>query len=169
QMIASYLDFARGEGGEELKTIYISSWLMEVLPSISPPRLQIEHTIDTDLAFNIKSQAFKRAIGNILGNAAKYASKVKISAFKTSKTIRIEIEDNGSGISDEEKTLVFKPFYRSDKSRHIDDTHGNVGLGLAITKEIIQGHNGDITMLDSKDLGGLLVRINLPLASERVM
>ena len=72
----------------------------------------------------------------------------------------INLDDNGIGISDDEKVKVFKPFYRSDSARHID-SQGSVGLGLSITREIILGHNGDIILYDSI-LGGLGVRIVLP-------
>jgi len=57
---------------------------------------------------------------------------------------------------------VFKPFYRADKSRSLDNSAG-VGLGLAITKEIISGHYGTITLGESKSLKGLLVQIQLPI------
>jgi two-component system osmolarity sensor histidine kinase EnvZ len=165
QMIASYLDFVNGEGGEAFKQIHISTWFKENIPSVAPQTLKIEYgKIEEELVSNIKPHAFKRAIANLLGNAAKYASIAKLSLYQSPKEIRIEIEDNGSGIPDSEKSLVFKPFYRSDKARRIDDSYGSVGLGLAITKEIIQGHKGSIVMMDSKTLGGLLVRISLPLA-----
>ncbi|MBP7190540.1 MAG: ATPase, partial [Rickettsiaceae bacterium] len=71
--------------------------------------------------------------------------------------------DNGKGISDAEKLLVFKPFFRSDKSRNLDD-NASVGLGLTITREIIFGHNGNIVLEDSRSLNGLMVKIILPAA-----
>ncbi len=58
---------------------------------------------------------------------------------------------NGTGIKDEAKLLVFKPFYRLDKSRSLNNL-SNVGLGLAITKEIIIDHNGIISLQESKSL-----------------
>ena len=58
--------------------------------------------------------------------------------------------------------MVFKPFYRSDQARSLEHS-SNVGLGLAITKEIITGHYGSISLADSKSLKGLLVRIKLPI------
>ena len=83
-----------------------------------------------------------------------------IKIYKAEGNVFLIFDDNGIGISDEEKLKVFKPFYRSDTSRHIDHS-GSVGLGLSITREIILGHNGDITLKDSP-LGGLRVCITLP-------
>jgi signal transduction histidine kinase len=60
--------------------------------------------------------------------------------------------------------LLAAPFYRSDASRRLGK-EGNVGLGLAIADEIIKDHLGELKILRSKALGGLLVRILLPLAS----
>lgn len=162
-MIASYLDFVRGEGGENFQTVNISYWFAENMRYIKVDNLEVMYQSADQINASIKPHAFTRAIGNILSNAAKYASRVKISIVKNDDHIVIDIEDNGSGIADEDKEMVFKPFFRSDRSRNIDD-HASVGLGLAITKEIIFGHNGFITLQDGEDLGGLLVRIILPIA-----
>jgi two-component system osmolarity sensor histidine kinase EnvZ len=164
QMITSYLDFARGEGGEAFQKVDIQKWFRENVAHVSLPGLALETSFlaNEGMFCNIKPHAFKRAISNILGNSAKYATQAKLSTHLSAKTVIIDIEDNGKGISDSEKGSVFKPFYRSDKSRHLGD-QPNVGLGLAITKEIIQGHEGSIALRDGKDLGGLLVRINLPI------
>ncbi|MEG8230343.1 ATP-binding protein, partial [Candidatus Rickettsia tasmanensis] len=109
----------------------------------------------------IKPNSFERALSNLIGNAIKYGTKIKISSKDNSSTVAIIIEDNGPGIDDTETHLVFKPFYRSDKARQLDNA-SNVGLGLAITKEIINDHKGSIYLEDSKDLGGLSVRIEIP-------
>jgi two-component system, OmpR family, osmolarity sensor histidine kinase EnvZ len=164
QMISSYLDFARGEGGEEFKKCNILDWFKESMTIASYSKLDIayaQHSANSQIF--IKPLTFKRAIENILSNANKYATKALITISIVEEKIVIDIEDNGTGISDEEKHNVFKPFYRSDSSRHIDG-EGSVGLGLSITKEIVLGHNGDIELQDSLLLGGLKVRIILPIS-----
>jgi two-component system osmolarity sensor histidine kinase EnvZ len=162
QMIDSYLSFARGEEAEEFKKTNLVDWFKTFLQS----KWDIYDISFTSKLKNIyamiRQQSFERAISNILGNAVKYASIVHISINRSASSITITIEDNGTGIKEEEKHLVFKPFYRSDKSRSIDDT-GSVGLGLAITKEIILSHNGEIFLEKSSSLGGLMVTIILPL------
>jgi two-component system osmolarity sensor histidine kinase EnvZ len=162
-MISSYLDFARGEGGEESGSVYAQKWLREAVNELSPKDLKIQFgKMNQKVLISIKPQTFKRAIANILSNSAKYGTVVLISVYKKNNDIMIEFEDNGPGIQDEEKSLVLKAFYRSDKSRNDGDRSGSVGLGLAITREIIRGHNGYISLHDGQNLGGLLVRISLP-------
>ena len=79
-------------------------------------------------------------------------------AEATDNIIKINIHDNGIGIEDEEKKNVLKPFYRIDKSRN--QNVNNSGLGLAITKSLLNSINGKISLHDSS-LGGLEVAIEI--------
>ena len=161
QMIASYLDFARGEGGEEFIQIEINSWLTDYIKN-KWNGCNIEVKKEKKKIFaRIKPHSFERALANLIGNSIKYSTKQKISVYSSRDNVIISIEDNGTGINDEDKKNVFRPFYRIDKSRSLDSS-SSVGLGLAITKEIINGHYGNIILMDSKDLGGLLVKITVP-------
>ncbi|WP_342278914.1 MULTISPECIES: sensor histidine kinase [unclassified Candidatus Tisiphia] len=159
QMIKSYLDFAKGENGEEAQIIELSSWLSTIINKWSVANIELLAT--EQIIAQIKPINFERAISNVISNAIKYSTKIRITVYSSSTNAIIKIEDNGIGIKDAEKLLVFKAFYRSDKSRPLNNS-GNVGLGLAITKEIIIDHNGTISLQDSKNLGGLLVEISLP-------
>ena len=163
QMIDTYLDFARGEGGEEFQTIKINGFLQNFIKTKwSNSNIEIALNIDTKSSCaKIKPLSFERAISNLLSNALRYGNRARITLSKINDALQIDVEDNGSGIKDADKDLVFKAFYRSDKSRKLSHL-GNVGLGLTIVKEIIIAHFGKIHLLDSKDLGGLLVRITLP-------
>ncbi len=159
-MIASYLDFATGECAEEFQTIKISVFLTEFIKKW--PNFEINLVIHTKYdRIRVKPLSFERAISNIIANAMRYATMANISVYSNKHNFTIDIEDNGSGIKETEKTFVFKPFYRTEKSRTLDNS-SNVGLGLAISMEIIHDHSGNIVLIDSKALGGLLVRITLP-------
>ncbi|RTK92443.1 MAG: ATPase [Rickettsiales bacterium] len=161
-MIDSYLDFSRGEGGEDFQNIDINEWIkIYVKRKWSGYNILIENDINPIVTL-IKPFSFERAITNLIGNSFKYSTLVKISVFSNDEDVIINIEDNGIGIKKEERKLVFKPFYRADKSRSLDNSPG-VGLGLAITKEIINGHHGIITLDESLSLKGLLVIIQLPI------
>jgi len=164
QMIATYLDFARGEGGEEFVKIKLKNWIEENInfSSYTNLKILIEQNAQNPLVA-IKPLSFKRAIENILGNANKYAQKAIITIRKSNNLVILDVEDNGEGIPDSMKKQVFTPFYRIDNSRNLG-TDGSVGLGLSITNEIIIGHNGTIELHDSLNLKGLSVRIILPLA-----
>lgn len=166
QMIQSYLDFVRGESGEEFEKIDLSTWLKEIIKKKWPSdKYNIEINIkNSPIISNIQLHSFSRAISNIISNALKYATKIEISISIKNEKALITIEDNGSGIPESDRKRVFKPFYRVDKSRSLDNI-GSVGLGLAISKEIINGHFGTISLEDSKKLKGLLVKIKLPIKS----
>jgi two-component system, OmpR family, osmolarity sensor histidine kinase EnvZ len=164
QMITSYLEFAKGEKGEEFQDIDINKWFKDFIKDkCGKYNVSFEESSD-NLFVRIKPRFFERAISNLIDNAAKYSTMAKISATCEESKIIINIEDNGIGIKDEEKKLVFKPFYRSDKSRNVD-LGPSVGLGLAITKEIIADLGGNITLADGKALKGLRVTIILPKAT----
>ena len=80
-------------------------------------------------------------------------------AIQLNKRVIIIIEDDGPGIPEDQYKNVFKPFFRLDKSRSLNQS--GVGLGLAIVEDIINSHGGNIILGKSK-LNGLLVKISLP-------
>jgi len=162
QMINSYLDFAQGETAEKFKEVLILPWIKSFLNKWTHVNIEFINLSKLDnLKIHIKPNSFERALSNLIGNAIKYGTKVRILLNANLSIVSIIIEDDGSGIEDDEKPLVLKPFYRSDKARQLDNS-SNVGLGLAITREIINDHNGFLYLEDSKDLGGLSVRIEIP-------
>lgn len=99
---------------------------------------------------------------NIIENAIKYTQdggKVTARIKYINNNCIIEVEDNGPGIPDDEKTKVFDRFYRLDDSRARDT--GGTGLGLAITKEAVLLHNGTIRVENAHE-GGSVFIITLP-------
>ena len=164
-IISSYLDFARGEGGENFTTVELNKWIIDYLKSSWNKNNIDISTQKGKIYVQIKPHSFARALSNVISNAVKYSTKIKISLSSPQRDAIIIIEDNGKGINDADKMHVFKPFYRGDKARTLEDST-NVGLGLTIAKEIINGHYGSITLGESESLKGLLVKIKLP-ARER--
>ena len=78
---------------------------------------------------------------------------------KGNKRVLVTIEDDGPGIPEDQYKNVFKPFFRLDKSRSLNQS--GVGLGLAIVEDIINSHGGNIQLGKSK-FNGLQVKISLP-------
>ncbi len=161
-MLEDYLAFARGDGGEEAKPTN----LRELLEEIHDEALGLGTPIDlklrkrrTDLVLPLKRQAFKRAITNLVTNAARYGDQVVIRAATEGQWLRVEVDDNGPGIPASERENVFRPFYRIDKARTTD---GNSGLGLAIARDIAKSHGGHVALGDSS-MGGLKAIISVPL------
>jgi len=101
----------------------------------------------------------RRAFANIIQNGLTYGSKVYVSVQKGNKRVLVVIEDDGPGIPEDQFKNVFKPFFRLDKSRSLNQS--GVGLGLAIVEDIINSHGGNIQLSKSK-YNGLKVKISLP-------
>ena len=102
-----------------------------------------------------------QVLGILLDNGASYVpvgGKIRLGVDEKEKYFRIYVEDNGPGISDENKEAVFQRFYRADSSRK-DKQH--FGLGLCIAKEIVTLHHGSIRIEDTKG-GGTTFVIRLP-------
>ena len=112
---------------------------------------------DSDCLVN--ENIFIRVLTNILNNAILNSEKVVIKTEVSDEIVKVNIHDNGKGIPDDEKENVFKPFYRIDKSRNQNTVSS--GLGLAITKSLLNSINGRIHLYDSY-LGGLEVAIEIP-------
>ena len=111
-----------------------------------------------------RSLALKRAISNVVQNAVKYGHKahVILSYDKSDNVAVVTVDDNGPGISQEHLEKVFSPFYRAEKSRSRET--GGTGLGLAVTRDIIRGHGGEVSLKNMHK--GLRVTITLPLEGE---
>ena len=100
-----------------------------------------------------------RMIDNLLSNALKYAeTEVAVCLAKRNRII-LEVADDGIGISDAEKKHIWDRFYKVDKSRTTTEDNSS-GLGLSITKKIVELHDGKIAVLDNKPKGTRFV-VNL--------
>lgn len=105
---------------------------------------EIQSTRDT---FFIDSDRIEQVLTNLIDNAIRHTPEngnVKVKFEETNKGFQINVEDNGSGIPEEDIPFVFERFYKADKAR----TRGKsgTGLGLAIAKNIVEAHDGNITV-----------------------
>ena len=101
-----------------------------------------------------------RAIGNLLRNGQKYCEATVMLTAKRGAMLEIVIEDDGPGIPAPERTRIFEPFYRLDRSR--DRATGGFGLGLSIASKAVALHGGTIRVETSAALGGARFVISLP-------
>ena len=89
--------------------------------------------------------------GHCFASIFRLCKNIKVS--KKLKSLIIEIEDDGPGIPDNDKSNVFKPFYKIDNSRNMNA--GGSGLGLSIANELIKKLHGEIKLRDSKTKGSI--------------
>jgi signal transduction histidine kinase len=108
-----------------------------------------------------------RVVRNLLENAIKYSPMrhpIEVSIETSPTCVGLSVRDRGSGIDAADLPHVFMPFYRADKSRR--SSTGGAGLGLALTKRIVERHGGEIT-LESAIHEGTTARVILPIYTPR--
>ncbi|MDX6212111.1 MAG: hypothetical protein QOF82_1198 [Frankiales bacterium] len=109
------------------------------------------------------AQALSRLFDNLVTNAGKYATTVRISAVQDGPSVVVHVDDDGPGVPVADRERVFERFVRLDSARSRDE--GGTGLGLAIARAIARAHGGDVLLGDSP-LGGLRASVRLPLAQQ---
>ena len=168
QLIGDILTTARLDG-EHVKLDREPTSLVELADratrrfSARHPRRTLERTLGEDRAIQCDPLLLRRALDNLLDNAAKYsdaATPVTLAVQPNGKTVAFEIVDHGIGMSAAELDCAFTPFWRADDSR--TRRTGGVGLGLALARRIARAHGGDVTLL-SQPGRGTTARLEVPL------
>ena len=157
RMLNDYLQFAKTQSKEVTTSVELTKLLKELSQSLDNKNLDI--LFQDNITLKGRPVALKRSLGNIIQNGLTYGKKVFVTVRKSSNRGLILIEDDGPGIPEDQYKNVFKPFFRLDKSRSLNQS--GVGLGLAIVEDIINSHGGNI-QLGKSQLGGLQVKISLP-------
>ena len=158
-MLEAYLAFARGDSGEHAQPTDMAAALEELRSDAERNGHAATVTFQGLPVVTVKPAAFKRCLGNLVSNAARYASKIAIAGHRDHRWLTVTIDDDGPGIPQNMREEVFKPFLRLDDARNQDE--GGTGLGLAITRDIARSHGGDVTLGDSP-LGGLRATVRIP-------
>jgi len=159
RMLEAYIAFVRGDGGEMPESVLLFEVIGAAVRAAARSGAQVTMDVAPDLRARVKPNAFARLLANVVGNAARYAAKVKVSAESEPEQVVIVVDDDGPGIPPDKRSDAFRPFVRLDDARNLDET--GTGLGLAIALDIARAHGGDIVMGDSP-MGGLRVKIILP-------
>ena len=161
EMVNGYLAFARGEMPEIEQATELPPILTRTVRDAAPEKTVITDFPEVPAQFYARPMALARAFANIIENAARYAkTTVKISERDYDDHVEIIIEDDGPGIPDDKKKDAMRPFVRLDEARGTDT--GGTGLGLSIAQTAFENHGGQM-FLENSELGGLRVRIVLPI------
>ncbi len=158
KMLNDYLHFAKNQTLENTTTIDINNLINSIKSDLNNDKFIFENN-DEKIELKGRPIALKRSFENIIQNGLTYGNKVYVHIQKGNKRALVTIEDDGPGIPEDQYKNVFKPFFRLDKSRSLNQS--GVGLGLAIVEDVINSHGGNIQLNKSK-YNGLLVRISLP-------
>ena len=115
----------------------------------------------------IDPDLIREAMVNLLSNAMRYTSEggsVEVKVGRTRRSVLLSVSDTGMGIAKEDIPRVFSRFWRSDASREREA--GGLGVGLALTKEIVDRHNGTISV-DSEEGVGTTFTLHLPITRRK--
>lgn len=153
RLVNELLDLARMEAGHfsfRMEPVSFNSFIERVTHKFNGIAKEkgiglVCETSDSDLTLEIDADRIEQVLTNLIDNALRHTSPdgyVKVKEEEASGGVYVHVEDNGSGIPDEDLPFVFERFYKADKAR----TRGKsgTGLGLAIAKNIVEGHGGRI-------------------------
>jgi two-component system osmolarity sensor histidine kinase EnvZ len=154
RMIESYLEFASDiASAGEPEPFDLAALVREAAEDAGVPA-----DVESPIRFEGRRNALKRAVANLIGNGLKYAAGVWVSARRSGPFVEIFVDDDGPGIPKDKRQDVFKPFFRLDEAR---SSHAGVGLGLAVVREVVRSHGGEVTLSQSPR-GGLRALLKLP-------
>jgi len=168
KLIKALLELARLDAGQEkLKRLpfdfskTVEDCVELIRPIAEERRVKIISELEP-LEISGDSERLAQVVTNLLTNAIQYnrdGGEVRVRLKIKNGFAALKVADNGVGISAEDLPHVFKRFYRGDKSR---TGAANAGLGLAISKAIVEAHGGAIEVASKEDVGTTF-RVNLPL------
>lgn len=169
RMINNILEFSKMEKGKP-EYHFVNSNLASILNTsiqdmnywFEKEHFEVVAELDESIYYEVDPEKMKQAIGNLLSNAIKYSTdtkKIFIRLFKKSELVCIEVEDQGIGIPEDKLSRIFEQFYRIEQKESISGT----GLGLTVVKEIIEAHDGTISV--TSEIGkGSRFTVRIPLS-----
>jgi signal transduction histidine kinase len=146
---------------------YISAFLDEHSTLKADPHEFILTSADPDIFIEIDISRLDQVLSNLASNAVKYSAPdkpVEISLSAESGGVAICVRDRGMGLEDEDVERIFQPFQRSKSA--IASSIPGMGLGLFISRNIVERHGGTLTALSEGPGTGTTFRVWLPAADQ---
>ena len=174
QLIEDILDLSRLESGKENKgwmaldlNRIVEQALMPFQSQVDAAELELSFELDSSLPMVMgNSQQLTQVVTNLVSNAINYTPAghmaVRLDFDAERKQVRLQVQDNGMGIEPVDMPHLFERFYRGQQVSR-SDIRGT-GLGLAIVKEIIDRHNGTVTVQSEVGVGSIF-RVWFPVAN----
>ncbi|UOR13816.1 sensor histidine kinase [Halobacillus amylolyticus] len=169
RLIDELLEQSRLDMGKfafRFKEVDLRPFLIDTMEEFQLEWEEVSFSFQSEEGKRFRAQAdldqLRRVVVNILNNSLKHMDKadkkIDIQLMKQLGEITVEIKDNGPGILDQDLPHIFEMFYRSDLARRQE---GGSGLGLAVSKRIIEEHEGEITAASRKG-HGTTIKFTLP-------
>ncbi|TYO98962.1 signal transduction histidine kinase [Geothermobacter ehrlichii] len=163
RMVDDLLDISRREAGHPL-VLHLDRFdvcelldrIAEIFPRDEGHRLHLE-VASRPLIWPVDRVRFEQLVGNLLSNAVKYSPNggdIHVRARIEGDCLRLEVEDQGIGMTPEEQNHVFERFYRADSST---TAVAGVGLGMSVAQMIVDAHGGEIRIESEKGKGTLVI------------
>ena len=159
KLVKDLLDLAKLENGVNKGSYTISNISKEIEKTILTfesmafeNNIKLDYKIEEDIKLNCNTNQIKQLVAILLDNAIKHSYKdkcVKVSLYKQKEEIFLNVVNNGDTINKADLSKIFERFYRVDSSRN--RSQNRYGLGLAIAKNIVENHNGKITVESSNN------------------
>lgn len=160
-MIAAGLAFFRdATQSVERRALDLRSLTESIVDDLADRGAAVSLADGDPLVLTGDATGIKAMIGNLVGNALKYAGDAVVTLSQEDGHACIEVRDHGPGIDPDDLDRVFEPFFRGERSRNRDT--GGIGLGLASVRGIARAHGGDATIGNHPD-GGAIATVWLPL------
>ena len=162
-LLSSFLDYARGDGPEEMQTCDPMGLLREAAEKASRAgqRVDLRPLQSSPPLVELRPTAVTRALDNLVSNALRYGTRCELALTVLPEHLIFTVEDDGPGIPADKHEEALRPFTRLEPSRN-QNLGAGVGLGLSITHDIVRGHGGELRLSTSGELGGLKAEIILP-------
>ena len=172
-LVNDVLELSRIESGHieyQLMAVDIKSVIAKSVNllklSLDKKNIKLDINIPDDIPLVYADSVYLEiVVRNLLDNAIKYVNehngKIRITVFRHDNDVRIDVEDNGIGISKDNLSRIFERFYRVDKAR--SRQLGGTGLGLSIVKHIVLAHKGNVEV-HSRINQGSVFSVSLPVA-----
>jgi two-component system sensor histidine kinase EvgS len=163
-LVRDLLNYAKSDADASQAEIFVPNTRLDGILALSGIDPRIELVVMPDMPeIRVEPTSFDLVMRNLVTNAAKHndqlAGRITIRAFKRDQSVVIEIEDDGPGVPEKQRTRIFEPFCRLTK---VEGT----GLGLAFVKKNVESWGGEIRLYGAP-VRGCIFEISLPAAPDK--
>ncbi len=151
-MVSSALAFLRtGNDDESKEWLDLSALIATICDEYEEAGAAIRYEGPRQIRCFCRPDGMQRVLANLIDNALRFGETVVVVASVRAETILIDVSDDGPGIPETRLRDVLEPFVRLDPSR--GGQPGSVGLGLAIVRDIVRAHGGELTLINRRPVG----------------